>query len=221
MFGSIIARDDVYGWGGKIQYMKWKLLGQQDMLVPIAPSGIEKAMVAGEPAPKKLPANQSFNKDRGELPPGTVARITWTPEERVQVGYEKEGWQGVAWAPTQLKLARRTCWVVEATPKDPYYAYGRRVVYIDKSAYWAPWATLYDRAGEYWKTILWLDKMAYTPGRDMTVRHPFWGLGEDVRQNRASFFDVQSKGYYTDRLVREYTGRGQRLPKHRKALKQP
>ena len=23
MFGSIIARDDVYGWGGKIQYMNW------------------------------------------------------------------------------------------------------------------------------------------------------------------------------------------------------
>jgi hypothetical protein len=32
----------------------------------------------------------------------------------------------------------------------------------------------------------------------MTVRHPFWGMAEDVRQNRASFFDVQSKGYYTE-----------------------
>jgi len=198
MFGSIIARDDVYGWGGKIQYMNWKLLGQQEMLVPIAPSGIEKAMLAGEPAPKKLPANPTMLKDRGELPQGQVARITWSPEERVEVGYEKEGWTGVAWAPTKLKLAKRKCWVVEATPKDPYYAYGRRVVYIDKFAYWAFWTTLYDRAGEYWKTILWLDKMAYTPGRDMTTRHPFWGLGEDVRQNRASFFDVQSKGYYTE-----------------------
>jgi hypothetical protein len=198
MFGSIIARDDVYGWGGKIQYMNWKLLGQQDMLVPIAPSGIEKAMVAGEAAPKKLPADPSMLKDRGELPAGQVARITWSPEERVEVGYEKEGWAGAAWAPTKLKLAKRRCWVVEATPKDPYYAYGRRVVYIDKFAYWAYWTTLYDRAGEYWKTILWLDKMAYTPGRDMTTRHPFWGLGEDVRQNRASFFDVQSKGYYTE-----------------------
>jgi hypothetical protein len=198
MFGSIIARDDVYGWGGKIQYMNWKLIGQQDMLVPIAPSGIEKAMLAGEPAPKKLPTDPGQIKSKGEVPAGQVARITWSPEERVQVGYEKEGWTGAAWAPTGLKLAKRRCWVVEATPKDPYYAYGRRVVYIDKFAYWAFWTTLYDRAGEYWKTILWLDKMAYTPGRDMTTRHPFWGLGEDVRQNRASFFDVQSKGYYTE-----------------------
>ena len=198
MFGSIIARDDVYGWGGKIQYMNWKLIGSQEVLVPIAPSGIEKAMLPGEPSPKKLPTDPSEIKDRGQIPAGQVARITWSPEERVKVGYETPGWQGKAWAPTELKLAKRDCWVVEATPKDPYYAYGRRVVYIDKSAYWAFWATLYDRAGEYWKTILWLDKMAYTPGRDMTTRHPFWGLGEDVRQNRASFFDVQSKGYYTE-----------------------
>ncbi len=46
--------------------------------------------------------------------------------------------------------------------------------------------------------LLWMDKMAYTPGRDMTVRHPFWGMAEDVRQNRASLFDVQSRGYYTE-----------------------
>lgn len=85
--------------------------------------------------------------------------------------------------------------MIEATPKDPAYAYGRRVLYIDKTAYWA---TLYDQKGEYWKTLLWMDKLAYTPGRDLTVRHPFWGLVEDVKQNRASFFDLQSNGHYAE-----------------------
>ncbi len=70
LFGSIIARDDVYGWGGKIQYMNWKLIGVQDVLVPIAPGGIEKAMATGEPAPKKLPNDPSLIKDRGQIPPG-------------------------------------------------------------------------------------------------------------------------------------------------------
>ena len=96
MFGSIFARDDGYGWAGKIQYMNWKLLGVQDMLVPIAPSGMEKAMVAGEPAPKKLSTDPSLIKAKGEIPANQVARITWTPEERVEVGYEKQGWLGVA-----------------------------------------------------------------------------------------------------------------------------
>ncbi len=198
LYGSTMSRDDVYGWGGKIQYMNWKLVGVKDMLVPIAPSGIEKAMVAGEPSPKKLAAEPGLIKAKGQIPAGQVARITWSPEERVIPGYEKEGWTGAAFAPSNLKLAKRRCWITEATPKDPYYAYGRRVVYIDRTAYWNYWTTLYDRAGEYWKTILWEDKMAYTPGRDMTVRHPFFGSAEDVRQNMATFFDFQSKGYYTE-----------------------
>src|SRR5215813_14803143 len=62
MFGSIFARDDGYGWAGKIQYMNWKLLGVQDMLVPIAPSGMEKAMVPGDPAPKKLSTDPNLIK---------------------------------------------------------------------------------------------------------------------------------------------------------------
>jgi hypothetical protein len=198
IMGSIVARDDVYGWGGKIQYMNWKYLGEQDMLVPISPTGLAKAMVADTPVPKKLPQNDRLIAAKGEVPYGQVARITWEPQDRLTMGYEKPGYEGVAWFPTNIKLAKRSCWVVEAAPKDPYYAYGRRVIWIDKLAYWAYWTTLYDRAGEYWKTILWLDKMAYTPGRDMTVRHPFWGFGQDDRQSRASFFDVQSKGYYTE-----------------------
>jgi len=198
MFGSALARDDAYGWGGKIQYMNWKLVGVKDILVPIAPTGIEKPMVAGEPAPKKLMADPNIIKAKGQVPAGQVARITWSDEEKIVPGYEKAGWTGAPWAPSNLKLAKRRCWIVEAIPKDPYYAYGRRVVYIDTTAYWAYWATLYDRAGEYWKTILWEDKMAYTPGRDMTTRHPFFGSAEDVRQNLATFFDVQAKGYYTE-----------------------
>lgn len=198
LFGSIIARDDPFGWAGKIQYMNWKLIGVQDMLVPIGPTGMEKAVVSGEGAPKKLAGNLDMIKDRAGISPGQVGRVTWTEEERMKVGYETPGWTGVAWAPSQLKLAKRKCWVVEAIPKDPYYAYGRRVVYLDRVVYWGFWATLYDRAGEYWKTLMWFDKMSYTPGREQTTKHPYFGLGEDVRQNRASFFDAQSKGYYTE-----------------------
>ncbi len=198
LFGSVIARDDPFGWAGKIQYMKWKLIGLQDVLVPIAPGGMEKAILPGEAAPKKLPNDPSMIKDRAGIPVGQVGRVTYAEEERMKIGYEDPNWQGVAWSPTNLQLAKRPCWVVEATPKDPYYAYGRRIVYVDTAVYWGYWATLYDRAGEYWKTIMWFDKMGYTPGRNMALKHPFWGLGEDVRQNRASFFDVQSKGYYTE-----------------------
>jgi hypothetical protein len=199
IFGSTIARDDGYGgWSGKIQYHNWKLIGVQDMLVPIAPGGLEKAMVVGDPASKKLSFNDRLIKEKGQIPYGKIPRITWAGEELVKFGYETPGWQGVPWWPSNLQLAKRKCWVIEGTPKDPYYAAGRRVIYIDKTAYWGYWGTIYDRAGEHWRTLLWMDKMAYTPGHDMTVRHPFWGLGEDVRQNRATFFDLHSKVTYTE-----------------------
>src|SRR5438477_6861458 len=91
LFGSIMARDEGYGWAGKIQYMNWKLIGVQDMLVPIAPTGMEKAMVPGDPAPKKLSADPSLIKANGEIPGSQVARITWTPQQRDEPGYETQG----------------------------------------------------------------------------------------------------------------------------------
>src|ERR671918_715871 len=94
LFGSIIARDDPYGWAGKIQYMNWKLLGVQEILAPMAPGGMEKPMVAEEPAPKKLPTNPSLITNRGQIPLDKVARITWMPEERMKMGFETPGWQG-------------------------------------------------------------------------------------------------------------------------------
>jgi hypothetical protein len=198
LFGNILARDDGYGWAGKIQYMNWKLVGVQDMLVPIAPGGADKALIPADPAPKRFTTEPNLIKDRGQIPPGQVARLTWSEEERVRPGYETPGYQGAAWWPTNIKLAKRRCWVVEATPKDPYYAYGRRVVYIDRMAYWAYWGEIYDKAGEYWKTFVYLDRMAYTPGRQMTTRQYVWNMGIDHRQNRAGFSDIQSKGYFIE-----------------------
>jgi hypothetical protein len=201
LFGNILARDDFYGWAGKIQYMNWKFIGVQDMLVPIAPGGIEKAIVPSDRLPSKFPFDPSITKDRGEIPPNQVGRVTWTEEERVKTGYEVPESQVHAWWPTNIKLAKRRCWVVEAIPKDPYYSYGRRVIYIDKLAYWAYWGEVYDRAGEYWKTFVYTDKMGYTPGHQMTIRQYVWNMGIDHRQNTAGMLDIQSKGYYLEYSV--------------------
>jgi hypothetical protein len=38
-------------------------------------------------------------------------------------------------------------WIVEATPKDPHYLYGRLVLRIDAETYRGSWASKYDRAG--------------------------------------------------------------------------
>ncbi len=42
-------------------------------------------------------------------------------------------------------------WLLEMFPKDPYYNYGRQILYIDKEHHCAYYKEIYDRAGSYWK----------------------------------------------------------------------
>jgi len=58
-----------------------------------------------------------------------------------------------------------------------------------------PTARTVPRGGKCRETPTYPD---YTPGRQMTLRHAYWAPGEDARQHRASFFDAESKGYFTE-----------------------
>lgn len=44
-------------------------------------------------------------------------------------------------------------WLIEATPKDDYYNYGRMIYYVDKQCYFGFYKEIYDRSGNYWKTV--------------------------------------------------------------------
>jgi len=45
----------------------------------------------------------------------------------------------------------RSVWILEGRPKLAGYAYGKRVLYLDKESYRIPVTELYDRAGQLWK----------------------------------------------------------------------
>ena len=48
---------------------------------------------------------------------------------------------------------KRPAWVIEAFPKDPYYTYGRQVIYADRENNLLLYKVVYTRAGEYWKLV--------------------------------------------------------------------
>ena len=54
---------------------------------------------------------------------------------------------------------KRDVWVVEGTPKQPQYAYGKRVIYIDKETYLIAFSDIYDRAGQLWK--VWINQFGF------------------------------------------------------------
>ncbi len=53
----------------------------------------------------------------------------------------------------------RDVWIVEGTSKEPQYAYGKRVLFIDKETYYIAYSDIYDKAGHLWK--VWLNQFGF------------------------------------------------------------
>jgi Protein of unknown function (DUF1329) len=49
--------------------------------------------------------------------------------------------------------------VVEGVSKLPQYAYGKRVLFIDKETWGIPFSDIYDRSGELWK--IWINDVSF------------------------------------------------------------
>ncbi len=54
---------------------------------------------------------------------------------------------------------KRTAYVVEGVPKQPQYAYGKRLIFIDKDTYFIAYSDIFDRAGQLWK--VWINQFAF------------------------------------------------------------
>jgi len=70
-------------------------------------------------------------------------------------GYETPGNEGAPWQITDnLVLVERPVWVVEGESTDPYYNFGKVVMYIDKEMSRIYWKNVHNRAGEYFYTAM-------------------------------------------------------------------
>jgi len=162
LFGSDLAHDDLYLFSGKVQYFTWKLVGVQEALVPYT-----------LPNPRPLRRAQK-------------GYLLETSQDPLIMGWEKEGWQGKAWWPTNYSLVKRPVWVVEATAKDAQYAYSRQVLWIDRELYVAYYKEAYDRAGQLWRMLLNSVSVAQTPEGDLSLAQPDFTLSVDEQQNAAT-----------------------------------
>jgi hypothetical protein len=162
LFGSDLAHDDLFLFSGKVQYFTWKLVGVQEALVPYT-----------LPNPKLL-----RRADKGYLLENS--------QDPLSMGWEKEGWQGKAWWPTNASLVKRPVWVVEATAKDARYAYSRQVLWIDRELYTAYYKEAYNRAGQLWRMLVNSVAVAQTPVGDLSLAQPDFTLSVDEQQNRAT-----------------------------------
>ncbi len=54
---------------------------------------------------------------------------------------------------------KRKAYVVEGVPKLPQYAYGKRLIFIDKESYLVDYSDIFDRSGQLWK--VWVNQWSF------------------------------------------------------------
>lgn len=132
--GSDACADDKFGFTGLVSSMKWRVVEEKAGLLCVVDW-----------------ASEHTQKTR-RLPNGTWR--TLSGDIGVKVGWQVKGWQGAPWAPVNVVWIPRTFLIIEAIPKDPYYNYGKTVFWIDKETHVIDYKVIWDKAGEYWKTLL-------------------------------------------------------------------
>src|SRR5882724_10749490 len=116
---------------------------------------------------------------------GHIAWMDWKYlGEKEQLGVWHAQNYPVKWAPGGGDFAfednweKRKVYVVEGVSKLPQYAYGKRVIYIDKEAWAVPFSDMYDRRGELWK--VWMNMFSMR-------KEPFAGAKQSKYENEMGF----------------------------------
>ena len=129
--GLDIFADDLNCYAGKVEYYQWKLVGEGSVLAPV----LQPYPFQMKPAPAR---------------PATSSNTPYMP-----AGYEKPGSKGAPWwLQENLVFVPRPVWIVEGQSTDPYYNFGKVIMYFDKEMYRIYWKLVHNRAGEYFYTAM-------------------------------------------------------------------
>jgi hypothetical protein len=130
LLGSDFSVDDANGYDGKITAFEWKMLGMREMIAPALGT-----------KPVRIVKNEE-----GEWE-------TTTNIPLLIYGYQKKGWQGASWAPTNHAWVKRPAYLLEMKPKDPYYNYGPQYLWVEAEIFGCAYKVIHDKSGAYWKTF--------------------------------------------------------------------
>ena len=169
--GSDLSGDDGFFFDGKPEDFDWKLVGRRDGLRVVDPGAVSGGLKS-EPYPEG----------------GWVGLTDLNPPT---AGYRTPNWSGVAWAPTDAALAKRSFWVVEGTPKDKYYLYGRIELWLDAETWDGAWNRKFGWNGELLNTYQIVSRVNQAVGAVdapewLPVGTIAWQCAENVKQNRAT-----------------------------------
>jgi len=131
ILGGDAVYDDAWGYDGKISAFDWKIIKEQELLLPYH---------SEDPQPL-LKLGPDIYQTSAEM-------------QKIIYGFEDPNWTGAKWAPTNMVWVKRPGYIIESKSKDPYYNYGTVILWVDAETAMGMIKVIHDRAGKYWKTFL-------------------------------------------------------------------
>jgi uncharacterized protein DUF1329 len=183
--GSDESQDDGPFFDGKVEDFDWKLKGEVDQLRLSEETNLKGVASA------RWVEGRGWDTDWPDLP---------------YIGYMDPKWKGIAWAPTAAAtLSKRPFWVIEGTPHDKYYLYGKLELYIDRITYQGAWNRKFGWKGELlaihqvmgWNPLPFTrpnGKVDYLQGGNQAFQ-----TIENIKLNRATVAGIKSSptaGFY-------------------------
>ncbi len=159
--GIDLFGDDVNCYSGKVEYYHWKLLGEGKILAPVL-------------SPYPLPQKKiTETRSEVELP-------------YFKAVYETPGAKGAPWMIVEnLQMVPRAVWILEGQSDDPYYNFGKVIMYMDKDMYRIYWKLVHNRAGEYFYNAMCAYHWSKNADGSVSVVTPNMTVGVNDKTNRA------------------------------------
>jgi|DewCreStandDraft_2_1066082.scaffolds.fasta_scaffold04492_2 hypothetical protein len=160
--GLDIYADDVNCYAGKVEYYKWKLLGEGRVLAPV---------LSPEPVKQRW-----ISPTRAEV---AIPYFT--------AAYETPGAKGAPWLVVEnLVMIPRPVWIIQGESEDPFYNFGKVIMYMDKELYRIWWKLVHNRAGEYFYNAMCAFHWSSNDDGSFKTVTPNMVVGVNDKTNRAA-----------------------------------
>ena len=172
-FGSDMSQDDGSYFDGKPEDFEWKVVGEGEELFLFDKGSVVDGV-----------------EDIRPLPKGGWRAVY---QDKPHFNFEKPEFKSdkslFAWAPVQDRyvLVKRPVWIVEVTPKDRYYLYGKLILRFDKENWFGSYNSKYDWQGNVLNSYLPLHGAWFKKGDDYRgYSAGGFTLSQNFKMDRAS-----------------------------------
>jgi len=178
--GLDIFADDLNCYGGKIEYYKWKVVGEGNVLAPVlSPDPLKQKWTSATHAEVEIPYFKG--------------------------AYETPGAKGIPWLVVDnMYMIPRPVWILEGQSDDPYYNFGKVIMYMDKDMYKIWWKLVHNRAGEYFYNALCAFHFSSNDDRSFMTVTPNMVIGTNDKTNRACMAGRYSSQFIERNFDKDY-----------------